>query len=115
MASYQKEELECSVCNVSFTGPESKRQHDEGKLHKKNLLNYQDTQRHKSNTVVKTVQITDAECNICNVKLSGPESRKQHEEGKNHLKRLHISYQKIPVSFEEKSKPKKAEKNCIIS
>jgi len=79
--------LECGVCNVIFSGPESQEQHNNSEKHKKKMQAAAGSQNF-TNQSSRLVKESKLECNVCNMTFSGPESQEQHNNSEKHKKKM---------------------------
>ena len=79
--------LECDVCNMSFSGPESQDQHNKSEKHKRKMQAAADSQN-ATNQSSLTLKESKLECVVCNVPFTGPESQKQHNDSDKHRKKV---------------------------
>ena len=84
----QKEsKLQCDVCNVVFSGPESQNQHNSSEKHKKKMQQATASSQNAANQSSLPGKDSKLECLICNVSFTGPESQKQHNDSEKHKKK----------------------------
>ena len=101
LATTQQKEvlLNCDICNMSFNGPESQKQHIDSEKHKKkasqmfSVQNYAPTQKKEVNLI----------CDICSMTFSGPESKEQHLKGEKHRKKLQQKLDEAKLTSQQKT------------
>ena len=79
--------LECDVCNMTFSGPESQDQHNNSEKHKRKMQAAAASQN-ATNQSSLTIKESKLECDVCNVPFTGPESQKQHNDSDKHRKKV---------------------------
>lgn len=83
----QKEsKLQCDVCNMIFSGPESQNQHNSSEKHKKKMQATAPSQNAANQSSLSWKE-SKLECHICDMTFSGPESQKQHNDSEKHKKK----------------------------
>ena len=86
-SSQKPPKLECDVCNMKFSGPESWDQHNNSEKHKKKMQAAA-ASRNATNQSSLTIKESKLKCDVCNVPFTGPESQKQHNDSDKHRKKV---------------------------
>ncbi|XP_060557086.1 uncharacterized protein LOC132717609 isoform X2 [Ruditapes philippinarum] len=87
--------LICTICSVTFPGPEARQQHFESEKHKRKVMRHQEE------------ETNSYYCDICQISCTGPESFTQHRLGAQHRKlagELNEEYQDMSAPNYDRTK-----------